>query len=139
MMVLFQNKIIYMPSMPPFARRETILDYEAGCRPVGWREERIRSGDGVEVAVAVGEVETEGREGVGMEGRGENNVVVVYFQGYVRVLRLYCGRSMYTVIANIADWIAMARRCRLAYQASRWSLRACTPLRPQAMLLFTRS
>lgn len=90
MMVLFQNKIIYMPSMPPFARRETIATYEVGCRPVVWREERVESGDGVEVALAIGEVAGEGREGRegvgGMEGRG-SNIVVVYFQGYVSILR----------------------------------------------------
>lgn len=100
-MVLFQNKIIYMPSMPPFARGEKIATYDAGCRPVVWREERIESGDGVEVALAVGRVEGEGREWVvEMEGRGDN-VVVVYFQGYVYILLCLCRRSMYsTAIAK---------------------------------------
>ena len=98
-----------MPSMPPFARRDKVADYvgsercagpgERGKFGVGWREERIRSGDGVEVAVLVGGVEREGRDDVegdgdGMrEGKGEQvrekgrrrrrNIVVVYFQGYV--------------------------------------------------------
>ena len=95
-----------MPSMPPFARREKVADYvgseacagprENGKFGVGWREERIRSGDGVEVAVLVGgvregrdDMEGEGdgtregkREKVREEGR-RRNIVVVYFQGYV--------------------------------------------------------
>jgi len=45
-MIFFQNKIIYMPSMPPLARKEKIQDYDKECRPVVWREERIRSGTG---------------------------------------------------------------------------------------------
>lgn len=47
MMVLFRNRIIYMPSMPTFVRGEKIVDYEAVCWPVVWREERVRSGDWV--------------------------------------------------------------------------------------------
>ena len=106
MLILFQNRIIYMPSMPPFARREKVADYvgsercagpgERGKFGVGWREERIRSGDGVEVAVLVGGVEREGRDDVEGDGdgmregkrekvkeKGRRNIVVVYFQGYV--------------------------------------------------------
>ena len=91
-----------MPSMPPFARRDKVAEYvgsDACAGPgesgVGWREERMRSGDGVEVAVLVGGVR-EGREdGDGMsegereevrekEGRRRRrDIVIVYFQGYV--------------------------------------------------------
>lgn len=68
--VIFQDKIIDMPSMPPFSRSVKIAGYEAVCRSVVWREERVKSGDGVEVALAVG-----GRDGreqwgsVGGEGK----------------------------------------------------------------------
>lgn len=85
-MVVLQDRIIYMPSMPPFARRERVEDYcpsggkvGEGGRGVRWVVEGVRSGDGVEVRVVVGGV------GGGEDGRGgrRRNVVVVYFQGCV--------------------------------------------------------
>lgn len=86
MLVLFQNRIIYMPSMPPFARSERIAEYAAACRPVTWRQERIRTKDGETLAVAVGEIagvsRCEEAEGVGERKR----VVIIYFQGYVFLL-----------------------------------------------------
>uniref|UniRef100_L2G8G3 Alpha beta superfamily n=1 Tax=Colletotrichum fructicola (strain Nara gc5) TaxID=1213859 RepID=L2G8G3_COLFN len=42
MMVVFQNKIIYMPGLPPTARRERIEDYEKQCWGVRWEEKRGR-------------------------------------------------------------------------------------------------
>ena len=84
MMIVFQNQIIYMPSIPPFSRSEKIADYEALCKPVRWREERIKSADGMEVALAVGsvplEVDVTGK-GKG-KGKGRKDIVVLYFQGY---------------------------------------------------------
>ncbi len=58
MVILFQNKIIYMPSMSPSSRGEKIEHYQAPCRLMVWRQNRIRGRDedGVEVALAVGEV-----------------------------------------------------------------------------------
>jgi hypothetical protein len=38
MMVVFQNKIIYMPGLPPNARRERIEDYKNQCGGIEWRE-----------------------------------------------------------------------------------------------------
>ncbi|KAL9128233.1 MAG: hypothetical protein Q9217_003049 [Psora testacea] len=73
-MVIFQNKIIYMPSMPPFSRSETIDDYAQACAPVVWKEKRIMTGDGVEIALAIGVAENE-------EANGEKEVLVLYFQG----------------------------------------------------------
>ena len=72
MMVLFQNKIIYMPSMPPFARSEKLEDYAIQCKPVTWREERIEANDGVGLALAIGNIEG------AKEGR---DIVILYFQG----------------------------------------------------------
>ena len=101
MMIIFQNKIIYMPSMPPFARSERIADYAAVCRPVLWREERVKGRDGVDVALAVGGVERGdkmeggergetgekgekgGGEGKGKKGK-EREIAMVYFQGLVK-------------------------------------------------------
>ncbi|KAK2861250.1 hypothetical protein FQN49_004395 [Arthroderma sp. PD_2] len=82
MMIIFQNKIIYMPSMPPFSRQEKIVDYEQVCGPITWEEGRIKSLDGVEIAICVGrnlaqavdEKETKVRKG---------EVVILYFQGLV--------------------------------------------------------
>lgn len=80
MLVLFQNRIIYMPSMPPFARSERIADYVAVCRPVVWREDRIAAKDGAKLAVAVGEIA--GAAVTDGEQAGKRNrVVIIYFQG----------------------------------------------------------
>lgn len=79
MMVLFQNKIIYMPFLPPNARSDTIEEYEAWCGGVSWKEELIRSGDGTDIALAVAEV---GRKGEGREK------VVLYFQGKAKLLSI---------------------------------------------------
>ena len=78
MMVLFQNKIIYMPSIPPFSRREEIISYKAACRPVAWEERRIESEDGTELALCVGQIPTD--TPVGSLGR---QVILLYFQGLV--------------------------------------------------------
>lgn len=62
-----------MPSVPPFASGEKFADHKAVYPPVGWREERVRSGNGVEVVLAVGRVEARNRRGwvVGDGGEGE--------------------------------------------------------------------
>ena len=85
MLVIFQNKIIYMPSVPPFSRSEKLADYAAVCRPVTWREERIRAADGVELALAVGEsfTATEKTSEKKSAGLKQKRVVVLYFQGSV--------------------------------------------------------
>ena len=79
-----------MPSMPPFARSERIDDYAPFCKPVVWTEQRLRSKDGVEVALAIGSIPREdrvGRESGTMGGSmeevkgGDRQVVIVYFQG----------------------------------------------------------
>ncbi|KMQ45654.1 Alpha/Beta hydrolase fold [Trichophyton rubrum] len=82
MMVIFQNKIIYMPSIPPFSRQEKIATYEKVCWPIVWEEQRIQSLDGVEIALCVGRNvamtgEKEEKKVKGPEGE----VVILYFQG----------------------------------------------------------
>ncbi|KAK2803899.1 hypothetical protein FQN51_002784 [Onygenales sp. PD_10] len=85
MMVIFQNKIIYMPSIPPFSRAEKIEDYEKACRPVIWEEKRIRSLDGTQIALCVGSVEGASHLQTGIDAQGTSgkrkHVVVLYFQG----------------------------------------------------------
>lgn len=77
MMVLFQNKIIYMPSVPPFSRSEKLADYENACKPIQWRQELIRSLDGTKIALAVGE----NQGSVSSRGEDVGGLVIVYFQG----------------------------------------------------------
>ncbi|KAK4555771.1 hypothetical protein LTR86_006991 [Recurvomyces mirabilis] len=77
MTVVFQDRIIYMPYMPPFARSEKIADYAATCRPVSWREERIRSLDGTRISLCVGQTSHEERA-IKIESP---KMVICYFQG----------------------------------------------------------
>ncbi|KAK4229101.1 Alpha/Beta hydrolase protein [Podospora fimiseda] len=53
MMVVFQNKIIYMPGMPPNARRERIADWATRCGGIQWTEERTKAADGTDLGIAV--------------------------------------------------------------------------------------
>ena len=80
MLVLFQNKIIYMPGVPLFARKEKIADYQKRCLPVKWHEERIVVDDGTEIGLCVGSTHDEKSQTKppGLPGR---HLVVVYFQG----------------------------------------------------------
>lgn len=78
MMILFQNKIIYMPNIPPFSRTETVEDYAGRCRPVQWKEDSLVTGDGVKLSLAIGDVPRAYEEEGEME---EKDVVVLYFQG----------------------------------------------------------
>ncbi|KAK5130866.1 hypothetical protein LTR08_001587 [Meristemomyces frigidus] len=87
MTVLFQNKVIYMPYMPPFARSEKIADYAAICKPVEWEEKRIRSLDGTKISLCVGtvprvEVPTAAKTptSAAVPVRSKH-VVICYFQG----------------------------------------------------------
>lgn len=56
MMVVFQNKIIYMPGLPPNARRENVADYKNQCSGIQWQEERIKSADGTRISLCVASV-----------------------------------------------------------------------------------
>ena len=88
MTVLFQDKIIYMPYMPPFARSERIEDYAASCKPVEWREERIRSLDGTKISLCTGHIPRANKHGIreggqtaaDMDGK-RKHIVICYFQG----------------------------------------------------------
>lgn len=78
MMVLFQDKIIYMPSMPPFARSERMDDYTAMCKPVAWEERHIKSLDGTKISLCIGRLHETART---REEEGMKEVVICYFQG----------------------------------------------------------
>lgn len=77
MMVVFQNKIIYMPGVPPFSRSETVEDYVTQCRPVQWREHTIESIDGTAIKLLEGSI-------LGNEtsvALASKHVAVLYLQG----------------------------------------------------------
>ena len=85
MTVIFQDRIIYMPYMPPFARAEKIADYAAICHPVRWEEKRIKSTDGTKISLGVGSIDAsqmdEGHESSLHAGQPKKDVVICYFQG----------------------------------------------------------
>nr|POE56907.1 protein abhd13 [Quercus suber] len=78
MTIVFQEKFIYMPYMPPFARSERVEDYAEACLPVRWEQIYIKSVDGTRLALVIGsipQVEKEGRQ------EDDVDVVICYFQG----------------------------------------------------------
>ncbi|KAF5003765.1 hypothetical protein FDECE_9695 [Fusarium decemcellulare] len=78
MMVLFQNAIIYNPFLPPNARSMRIGEYSRECGGVQWREERIRSLDGTEIALCVSEVPSASKLSA---DQAKTPVYILYFQG----------------------------------------------------------
>ncbi|EQB58378.1 hypothetical protein CGLO_01377 [Colletotrichum gloeosporioides Cg-14] len=83
MMVVFQNKIIYMPGLPPTARRERIEDYEKQCWGVRWEEKRVQAADGTDLALCVASVTSTGDEKTTSptEPLAVPSIYVLYFQG----------------------------------------------------------
>lgn len=79
MTVLFQDKIIYMPYMPPFTRSEKLEDYATICKPVVWREQQIESLDGTKVSICTGQM-WPGEEAQILSGT-KKHVVICYFHG----------------------------------------------------------
>jgi uncharacterized protein len=77
MMVVFQNKIIYMPSVPPFSRSEKVAEYANQCKPVVWLEHDLKSADGTAIKLLEGSITTEGFPHR-LKGK---RLVVLYFQG----------------------------------------------------------
>lgn len=79
MMVVFQNRIIYMPGMPPTARWERIADYAKQYRGVEWREERTKAADGTDLGMAVATVSL--GTGTGANASQRQRIYILYFQG----------------------------------------------------------
>ncbi|KAI1353424.1 Alpha/Beta hydrolase protein [Xylaria sp. FL0043] len=78
MMVVFQNKIIYMPGLPPNSRWEKIEDYRHRLANISWREERVRAADGTDLALCVADLEL----GSENESRSPTTAFyILYFQG----------------------------------------------------------
>lgn len=76
MMILFQNKIIYMPSIPPFSRSEKLEDYARRCSPIVWREQRLKAADGVDLSLCIASTASHGSI-----RPQERHVIILYFQG----------------------------------------------------------
>lgn len=79
MLVLFQNKIVFMPGLPPNSRSETIADYAGRCAGIKWREERVRAIDGTSLALCVAEVPLGCRPA--SQGQLTTHFYILYFQG----------------------------------------------------------
>ena len=92
MMVIFQNKIIYMPSIPPFSRSEKLSDYAIQCRPVIWREVDIKACDGTKLKLLEGRIPFE--TGI----TKSRTTVVVYFQGCVIQFRVVQGLKVIAML-----------------------------------------
>lgn len=80
MLVLFQNAIIYNPFLPPNARSMQISEFARQCGGVEWREERIKSLDGTEIALCISEMSC-GKESAGSSKPPKTPVYILYFQG----------------------------------------------------------
>ncbi|CAG7558484.1 unnamed protein product [Fusarium equiseti] len=76
-MVLFQNAIIYNPFLPPNARSMTIDEVSRDCGRIKWREERIKSMDGTEIALCVADVPSVPESSTAKAA----HAYVLYFQG----------------------------------------------------------
>jgi len=82
MMVAFQSKIIYMPSVPLFSRSDLAANYARQCQPVEWCEQRVRSLDGTSISLLVGAMKTPAAPPLNdNEKEQQDNVIVAYFQG----------------------------------------------------------
>lgn len=79
MMVIFQNKIIYMPSISPYSRSEKIETYRHQCHPVEWREHCIAAPDGTKISLVVSSMALTSE--VNMRATSPKRVVILYFQG----------------------------------------------------------
>jgi hypothetical protein len=86
-MVCFQNKIIYVPYLPPNARREEISDYQPPGSGVRWEEFRTRAADGTDLALVVASLSSsEGEIDVQQQEQQEQqpvtaHVYILYLQG----------------------------------------------------------
>ncbi|KAK5171007.1 lipin Ned1 [Saxophila tyrrhenica] len=78
MMVVFQDKIIYMPNMPPFSRSETMEEYLPQCQPVDWKMQHVKSKDRTKLAVCCGSMASTSKT---LDDASRTRVVICYFQG----------------------------------------------------------
>jgi hypothetical protein len=80
MLVIFQNKIIYMPYFPPFSRSERIQDYSQACKGVCWNEKHIRSSDRTRISLCIGSTSDDKHYSA---HHPRSHVIILYLQGFV--------------------------------------------------------
>lgn len=81
MLVVFQNKIIYMPGFPPNSRWELIDNYADHCGGIKWTNERIQAADGTDLAMAITTVPMQKGKFPTDKKDARAHVYVLYFQG----------------------------------------------------------
>ncbi|KAH8682303.1 alpha/beta-hydrolase [Xylariales sp. PMI_506] len=81
MLVIFQNKIIYMPGLPPSARWEKIEDYETRCVGIRWLEERVRAADGTNLALCTADINIGRTYELPTPQPPDIHYYILYFQG----------------------------------------------------------
>ena len=87
MMIIFQNKLIYLPYIPYGARNETIQDYTPQLLGLDWTSTEVRTRDGKKLSTCVAEIRLALLQAVTLltlfrKKRDAPEVIVVYFQGY---------------------------------------------------------
>ena len=55
-LIIFQNKLIYLPYLPFGARKETILDYTPELLGFDWMTPKVRTRDGRKLSTCVAEI-----------------------------------------------------------------------------------
>lgn len=78
-MICMQNKIIYAPYLPPSARYDKISDYQSRHYGIEWKELRMKSIDGTDLALAVATI-LPGDQFAG-DHEATHHVYVLYCQG----------------------------------------------------------
>ncbi|KAK3398091.1 alpha/beta-hydrolase [Sordaria brevicollis] len=81
MLVVFQNKIIYMPGFPPNSPWELIENYANHCGGIKWTDERTRAADGTDLAMAMTTVPMQKGKSPTDKQAAMAHVYVLYFQG----------------------------------------------------------
>ena len=81
MLVVFQNKIIYMPGFPPTSRWELIDNYANHCGGIKWADDRTQAADGTDLALAVTTVPMQKGRSPAANKVAKAHVYVLYFQG----------------------------------------------------------
>ncbi|OTB04401.1 hypothetical protein M426DRAFT_22799 [Hypoxylon sp. CI-4A] len=107
MLVTFQNKIIYMPGLPPNARWEKIQDYANRCAGIEFREERVRAADGTDLALCVADVDL-GPNGTSV--RPDVAFYILYFQGNAS--------SIPPRLPDLASALSMLKRRSMQWHAT---------------------
>lgn len=56
MLIAFQNKLIYLPYIPPGARNESLKDYQPQLLGFDWKTTEVKTRDGKRLGTCVAEI-----------------------------------------------------------------------------------